>query len=191
MSLPSWLAEMLTLDLKLSSWQQLGLAFLLGSFVVATWSDLKYMAAQREFLEVWLAFLLGMLIHDVLQVHAGRMAVPASPSLKWVLLMGLSLLSLREVGVLFRLARGDVAALAAAPACCRRRSSSYSSWRPGGFRWCWSRCWRGDDRIIPSCRWSRWRRSASWPWACWRDDAERSEVTVAATGAPSRLYTRP
>ena len=33
--------------------------------------------------------------------------------LKWCLLLTLSLLSLREVGVLFRLARGDVAALAA------------------------------------------------------------------------------
>jgi hypothetical protein len=112
MSLPTWLDEQLAQSLQLSSWQQLGLAFLLGSFVVAAWSDLKYLAAQREFLEVWLVFLLVVLVHDVVVVHAGR-APGGMIVLKWSLLLGLSALSLREVGVLFRLARGDVAALAA------------------------------------------------------------------------------
>jgi hypothetical protein len=113
MSLPAWLAEMPALALHLSYWQQLGLAFLLGSFAVATWSDLKYLAAQREFIEVWLFFLGVMLVHDSYQVHAERM--PATVTiLKWLLLVVLSLLSLRQVGVLFRLAPGDVAALAAA-----------------------------------------------------------------------------
>jgi hypothetical protein len=112
MSLPDWLGEMLTLALQLSHWQQLGLAFLLGSFAVATWSDLKYMAAQREFLEVWLFFLLVVLVYDFAQVHAGRVGI-ALVLFKWGLLCALSLLSLRRVGVLFRLAHGDVAALAA------------------------------------------------------------------------------
>jgi hypothetical protein len=111
--MPSWLEEMMTTGLQLSYWQQLGLAFLLGSFAVATWSDLKYLAAQREFLEVWVIFLLAALIHDAVQVHLGRM--PGGMTIgKWLLLAVLSLLSLRQFGVLFHLAAGDVAALAAA-----------------------------------------------------------------------------
>jgi hypothetical protein len=113
MLLPNWLGEMLRLGLQLSYWQQLGLAFLLGSFAVATWSDLNYLAAQREFLEVWLLFLVVVLIHDAIQVHLGRVAGGAILG-KWLLLAVLSLLSLGQVGVLFRLAPGDVAALAAA-----------------------------------------------------------------------------
>jgi hypothetical protein len=113
MTLPDWLDEALTLSLRLSQWQQFGLAFLLGSFVVATWSDLKYLAAQREFLEVWLFFLGGVAIHDTWAAHAGHAGVVIT-SLKWALIALLSLLSLRAVGVLFRLAPGDVAALAAA-----------------------------------------------------------------------------
>jgi hypothetical protein len=112
MSLPPWVGEMLVLGLQLSHWQQLGLAFLLGSFTVATWSDLKYLAAQREFLEVWLFFLLAVLIHDAIQVHAERLGMGVT-ALKWCLLLAMSLLSLRQVGILFRLAVGDVAALAA------------------------------------------------------------------------------
>jgi hypothetical protein len=113
MNLPAWLNELLTVALRLSYGQQLGLAFLLGSFTVATWSDLKYLAAQREFLEVWLLFLVCVLIHDVYRVHTGAMDW-VMPLGKWVLLTLLAVLSLKEVGVLFRLARGDVAALAAA-----------------------------------------------------------------------------
>ena len=112
-SMPPWLSELLTLAPSLSYWQQLGLAFLLGSFVVATWSDLKYLAAQREFLEVWLAFLVAVLVHDLVQVHTGRFET-ATVACKWGLIAVLSLLSLNRVGVLFRLAAGDVAALAAA-----------------------------------------------------------------------------
>jgi hypothetical protein len=115
MTLPPWLADLLTVTLKLSPWQQLGLAFLLGSFAVATWSDLKYLAAQREFLEVWLFFLCVVLVHDLYQASRGNIDSTMT-WLKWVLLGVLSVLSLRQVGVLFRLAHGDVAALAAAGA---------------------------------------------------------------------------
>jgi hypothetical protein len=108
----AWL-EPLALTLVLSWWQQLGLAFLLGSFTVATWSDLKHLSAQREFLEIWLAFLVGVLALDLHQVHQGNVGGHGI-ALKWGLIAALSILSLREVGVLFRLARADVAALAAA-----------------------------------------------------------------------------
>ncbi len=108
-----WLEKIFSYGLVLSWWQQLGLAFLLGSFAVATLSDLKHRSAQREFLEVWLLFLLGVLGFEIYDLHAERTALSAFV-VKWGLIAVLSLLSCRQVGVLFRLARGDVAALAAA-----------------------------------------------------------------------------
>lgn len=100
-----------TLDLAL--WQQLGLAFLLGSFTVATLSDLKYLSAQREFLEVWLAFVGIALVVQVVALVRDPSTWPIFTA-RWVLLVVLCLVSWRPVGVLFRLAFGDVAALAAA-----------------------------------------------------------------------------
>jgi hypothetical protein len=113
MSWPLWLQETCTLSLRLSHGQQLGLAFLLGSFAVATWSDLKYLSAQREFLEVWLFVVVCAFGYDCWRAHQGEIQGP-SVVFKWALIGVLSLISLREVGYLFRLARGDVAALAAA-----------------------------------------------------------------------------
>jgi hypothetical protein len=106
-------ADGLTLALRLAEWQQFGLAFLLGSFAVATWSDLKHLSAQREFVEIWVVFLLAVLAFDVWHArHTGEGW--ETPTLKWVLIVIFSVVSLRQVGVLFRLAPADVAALAAA-----------------------------------------------------------------------------
>ena len=60
MNVSAWL-ETVTIALRLAQWQQFGLAFLLGSFAVATWSDLKRLSAQREFVEIWILFLLAIL----------------------------------------------------------------------------------------------------------------------------------
>jgi hypothetical protein len=109
MSLPDWL----TPALELGRTQQFGLAFLLGSFAVATWSDLKRLSAQREFVEIWLLFTLAMLGHDVWSVHVGGMPLERV-GVKWGLIILASILSVSWVGVLFRLAPADVAALAAA-----------------------------------------------------------------------------
>src|SRR5262245_5372103 len=111
MNLPSWLEGSLTLALTLTTWQQFGLAFLLGSFVVATLSDLRRLSAQHEFLEVWVVFLLAVLGFECYEVYNGAPWPPLA--LKLALLALFSFLSLRTVGVLFRLAPGDVAALAA------------------------------------------------------------------------------
>ncbi len=108
----AWIEE-LTLALELARWQQFGLAFLLGSFAVATWSDLKHLSAQREFVEIWLVFVLAVLVFDVWQARQGG-GHWEMVALKWGLIAGFSILSLRDVGVLFRLAPADVAALAAA-----------------------------------------------------------------------------
>jgi hypothetical protein len=113
MDIPPWLEQVLTLSLELSPWRQLGLAFLLGSFSVATLSDLRRLSAQQEFVQVWLLFLLGMLTLDVYDWYQGYEAGRPLAA-KWGLIVLFSLLSLNRVGVLFRLAVGDVAALAAA-----------------------------------------------------------------------------
>jgi hypothetical protein len=99
--------------LDLSSWQQIGLAFLLGSFTVATLSDLKYLSAQREFLEVWLGIVGVVLVANVVGLIRDPSWWPTF-ALRWGLIVALCFLSWRDVGVLFRLAFGDVAALAAA-----------------------------------------------------------------------------
>src|SRR6516164_2577226 len=97
MTLPPWLSETLTLSLALSRWQQFGLAFLLGSFAVATWSDLKHLAAQREFREIWLAFLVGVLGFDVYVAQTQPGAAWQVPALKWGLIVALSLLSFERL----------------------------------------------------------------------------------------------
>src|SRR5262245_44001161 len=101
MSLPNWLPDWVTPALELERTQQFGLAFLLGSFTVATWSDLKRLSAQREFVEIWLVFTLAMLGYEVWSVHVGGMPLERV-AVKWGLIMLASILSV--VGVLFRLA---------------------------------------------------------------------------------------
>src|SRR5262245_27729070 len=113
MDLPLFLRHAVDPSLTLSSWQQFGLAFLLGSFVVATLSDLKHLSAQQEFVEVWILFLVGMLGFQAYEYHEGSVEGEFL-AIKWGLIVLFSVLSYRSVGVLFRLAPGDVAALAAA-----------------------------------------------------------------------------
>ncbi len=77
--------------LQVPSWQPLGLAFLLGSFTVATLSDLRRLSAQREFVEVWWLFalvVLGLEIHDARSGDGMHVL-----ALKWGLIVALSLAS--------------------------------------------------------------------------------------------------
>src|SRR5262249_42763736 len=113
MDLPPWLQHAFDPSLTLTPWQQFGLAFLLGSFVVATLSDLKHMSAQQEFVEVWVLFLVGVLGFEVYESWQGERDITLL-AVKWGLIAIFSVLSHRSIGVLFRLAPGDVAALAAA-----------------------------------------------------------------------------
>ena len=70
MELPGWVGEAFTPSLTLSYWRRLGLAFLLGSFAVATWSDLERLSAQPSFSwRYWRAFLAAMLAIDVYDAH--------------------------------------------------------------------------------------------------------------------------
>jgi hypothetical protein len=117
MELPSWFRQVFTVSLTLSYWQQVGLAFLLGSFAVATWSDLKRLSAQREFLEIWLAFLAGLLGFDFYESYIRDVVPWQAPAIKWGLIVLFSVLSFERLPLpirVFRLAPADVAALAAA-----------------------------------------------------------------------------
>lgn len=101
------------LDWELSRWGAYGLFFLLGTFVVASVSDVKHLSAQKEFMDVWFAFAALMLLLDLWQ-RDWRISAPFL--VKWLLVVGLSVLVHRRVGVLLRLATADVAAMAAAAA---------------------------------------------------------------------------
>jgi hypothetical protein len=113
-ALPEWFNEVFHFSLNLSNEQKLGLAFLLGSFSVATWSDLKRLSAQREFLEIWLLFLLVMLGIDFFQAQYRFLVSWPVLAIKWGLIALFSILALTGIGRVFKLARADVAAMAAA-----------------------------------------------------------------------------
>lgn len=99
--------------LDLSPWEVYGLFFLLGSFAVATLSDLKTMTAQREFMDVWWIFAAAMLLVQLL-AHDGALSGPFLA--KWGLIAGFGLLCWRAIGLWLRLAIADVAAVVAAAA---------------------------------------------------------------------------
>lgn len=96
---------------SLSPWEVYGLFFLLGSFVVATLSDVKHMSAQREFMDVWWAFAAIIL---AIQLYASDLRPGAPFFVKWALILALGVLSHRLVGWWLRLATADVAAIVAA-----------------------------------------------------------------------------
>lgn len=97
--------------LSLTTAQAYAFFFLLGSFTVASLSDLKHLAAQREFVEVWLAFTGVFFLLELVDLDFEPDTLFVA---KWALLLLVSVLSLDRVGVLFRLAWADVAAMAAA-----------------------------------------------------------------------------
>jgi hypothetical protein len=96
---------------RLSPWEVYGLFFLLGSFVVASVSDVKHLSAQREFMDVWWAFAVLML---VLQWGLADWRPDAPLVAKWALVALFCALSHNKVGLWLRLAIADVAACAAA-----------------------------------------------------------------------------
>lgn len=112
----AWVQAVLDVSLGLTQLQRLGLAFLLGSFAVASLSDLKRLSAQREFLELWLVFTVGVLVYDAVVTWRADWAMWQVPAIKWGLISGLALFSWQRVGGIFHLARADVWACTAAAA---------------------------------------------------------------------------
>jgi hypothetical protein len=77
----------------------------------------KHLSAQREFLEIWLAFLAGMMTFDVYEVAIAGKIPWELVAVKWGLIGLFSLFSMETVRVpyrMFKLAPADVAALATA-----------------------------------------------------------------------------
>ena len=95
--------------------QLYALSFLLGSFSVATLSDLKRMSAQSEFVSVWAIIAIGLFVIDVYLVGTDHLASDIF-GLKWVLIVAFSILSHERVGIYFHLATGDVVAMMSAAA---------------------------------------------------------------------------
>lgn len=95
----------------LSRWEVYGLFFLLGSFVVASLSDLKHMSAQREFMDVWWAFAALLFL---LQLWLADFDPSGPLVVKWLLVALFCAASHVAIGLWLRLATADVAACAAA-----------------------------------------------------------------------------
>jgi len=87
-----------------------GLIFLLGSFTVASLSDLRRMAAQKDFMEVWLLFTVIISLYDIYLVW-NETLTPSGFFLKWILIVGFALASWKYVHFLFSLADMDIAAI--------------------------------------------------------------------------------
>ncbi|MFH0815308.1 MAG: hypothetical protein V1934_00615 [Methanobacteriota archaeon] len=98
------------LETTLDQTQLYALAFLLGSFAVASLSDVRRMSAQREFLEVWLLVIFALLAYDIYNIYQG--ADWQLAAVRWILILVLSIASHEWTGLLFSLARADVAACA-------------------------------------------------------------------------------
>src|SRR3990172_3218758 len=113
---PPWVASLLVP--RLGFWLYLGIAFVLGNFATATLSDLRHMSAQHEFVTTWELILLVLIGYDVL-INLNALlsgAVVLSLALKYGLIVVFCLFSHERIGLLFRLATGDVVALACASA---------------------------------------------------------------------------
>lgn len=89
-----------------------GLVFLLGSFTVASLSDVKRMAAQKEFAEVWLLFTALAFVYDFYRLSGG-IAVGVFIA-KWSMMLVFALLSWRYFGIILSLSEMDITAACAA-----------------------------------------------------------------------------
>lgn len=112
----AWMEAVLEVSPELGRWPTLGIAFLLGSFTVATLSDLKRLSAQREFLEVWVLFTGAILAFNIWETASLGWDLWQVVAIKWGLILVLGLFSWQGVGGIFNLARADVFACTATAA---------------------------------------------------------------------------
>jgi hypothetical protein len=98
---------------ELSRYEVYGLFFLLGSFVVASVSDIKHLSAQREFMDVWWAVAAILFFWQLWLSYVDGWP-PSGPLIaKWALVAIFGVLCHRAVGLWLRLATADVAAIVA------------------------------------------------------------------------------
>jgi len=90
--------------------QLYGLVFLLGSFSVASLSDLRRMAAQRDFAEVWVYFTGIVFLFDLYEFISTQSALVV---FKWALIVGFAYFAWRRQTPVFNLSLMDTAAVCA------------------------------------------------------------------------------
>lgn len=87
--------------------QLYGLVFLLGSFTVASLSDLRRMAAQKDFAEVWAMFTLLVFAYDLYMLNNVSAFL-----MKWLLISLFTVIAIRMTNA-FVISLMDVAAICA------------------------------------------------------------------------------
>ncbi|MFH1789440.1 MAG: hypothetical protein ABH834_08675 [Candidatus Altiarchaeota archaeon] len=90
--------------------QLYGLAFLIGSLTVASLSDIRRMAAQKDFAEVWAGFTVLFLLYDV--YHLDQLN-PTMVAAKWMLIAFFAVASAKLTTQWFVLSLMDIAAVTA------------------------------------------------------------------------------
>ena len=103
------------LDFSMQPLQLDALYFVLGSYAVATLSDLKRMSAQSEFVSIWAIITIGLFVIDVYLMGTDKLDWQVWAA-KWLIIVAFSVLSHEKVGPLFHLATGDVVAIMATAA---------------------------------------------------------------------------
>lgn len=83
-----------------------GLGFMFFTLLMASVSDLRKMTIDAGFMSMWIGFLAMMFWYD----YSTNMELLW---LKWLLIIGLGILSWRGIGKIFSLARADVVAVSA------------------------------------------------------------------------------
>ncbi len=99
MDIPAWFM------MEFTEFHLYGLIFLLGSFTVASLSDIKYMKAQAEFGEVWILCFVAFLVYELWSFGDKDQIQFAA---KWGLIILFMALSNMHIGILFKLAWGDI-----------------------------------------------------------------------------------
>ncbi|MCX6695228.1 MAG: hypothetical protein NTU61_02895 [Candidatus Altiarchaeota archaeon] len=88
-----------------------GLIFLLGSFTVASLSDLRRMAAQQDFAEVWAVYAGLMFFYDLYLSMTG--AMPATVlAAKWLIILAFAVTATNQK-IHFNISLMDIAAITA------------------------------------------------------------------------------
>ncbi|MFH1403347.1 MAG: hypothetical protein ABIH11_03670 [Candidatus Altiarchaeota archaeon] len=90
--------------------QLYGLIFLLGSLTVASLSDLRRLAAQKDFTEVWIFFTATMLLTDIYLLTTNQ-TDPLTATAKWTIIIAFA--SITTTTIHFNISTMDAAAVTA------------------------------------------------------------------------------
>jgi hypothetical protein len=99
MDIPTWFMP------EFTEFHIYGLIFLLGSFTVASLSDIKYMKAQAEFGEVWILCFVAFLIYE-LWAFGDQDNIQFAA--KWGIIILFIAISNMHIGIILKLAWGDI-----------------------------------------------------------------------------------